>query len=132
MAVLLNLKLWAYAALAVLILAVLGFVYRAGGASARHDLDAYKLTQVESARKAALARAKAYDKAATDHEAFKALEEKLHAQRQKIVTRIVTRPVYLRECFDADGLGLLNDAIAGRASAGQPAPAVPGPAKPAR
>lgn len=48
MAVLLNVKVWAYAALFVLILAVLGFVYRAGGATARADLAAYKLSQQEA------------------------------------------------------------------------------------
>lgn len=48
MTALLNPRMWAYAALFVLILAVLGFVYRAGGASARSDLAAYKLSQQEA------------------------------------------------------------------------------------
>lgn len=42
----------------------------------------------------------------------------------KEVERVVEKPVYLAQCFDADGLRVLNAAITGTAP-GQPAPAVP-------
>lgn len=72
------------------------------------------------------------DEAAGGHETFKAAEEIRYVTRTKIVDRIVDRPVYRSACFDDDGLQLVNDAIAGTDSAGQPAAALPGPAAPAQ
>lgn len=68
------------------------------------------------------------DEAATKHEGFKAKEEVRYVTRTKEVERIVERPVYRNICIDADGLRILNDEIAGREPASEPAPAVPGPA----
>lgn len=68
------------------------------------------------------------DDAAARHESFKKTEEIRYVTRTKIVDRIVDRPVYRSACFDDDGLQLVNAAIAGTDSAGQPASAVPGPA----
>jgi hypothetical protein len=41
------------------------------------------------------------------------------------VDKVVSRDVYRNVCLDSDGVRLVNDALAGRASAGQPADAVP-------
>jgi hypothetical protein len=43
----------------------------------------------------------------------------------KRVETYIDRPVYQRECLDDDGLRDANVALAGRASSGEPAPAVP-------
>lgn len=40
------------------------------------------------------------------------------------VEKVVTRDVYRNVCLDSDGVRLVNDALAGRASAGQSADAV--------
>lgn len=59
-----------------------------------------------------------------------------HQARERIVIqevqRIVERPVYAGTCFDADGLRIIADDIAGRAApaASSPAPAVPHAARP--
>jgi len=72
------------------------------------------------------------DDAAQAHEGFKAKTEIVYVDRIKRVDRIVERPVYAAQCWDADGLRELNAAIAGREPSGEPAPAVPRPAEPAR
>lgn len=129
MTALLNPRVW----LAVILAAFLAFThfsaYRSGRAAVRTEFDAYKLSQQESARKAALARAKAQDAAATSHEQFKAQEEIRYVDRIKIVRQLVDRPVYRNVCVDPDGLRELNAAIRGAGSS-QPAPAVPAAAKP--
>lgn len=71
---------------------------------------------------------KRVDVAAEGHEQFKAKEEIRYVEITKTVTRLVDRPVYRNVCVDDDGVRLLNDAIAGREGAGEPAPAVPGSA----
>ncbi len=43
---------------------------------------------------------------------------------EREVERVVEKPVYLAQCFDADGLRVLNAAITGT-TPGQPAPTVP-------
>lgn len=69
--------------------------------------------------------------AAAGHEEFKAEEEIRYVTITKIVTKLVDRPVYRNVCFDDDGRRLLNDAAAGAVPGrGEPAAAVPGPAKP--
>ncbi|QNK67824.1 hypothetical protein [Variovorax sp. PAMC26660] len=72
------------------------------------------------------------DVAAANHEAFKAEEQVRYVYRTQQVDRIVERPVYRDACFDDDGLRVLNDAIAGRAPAGEPATTLPGPGAGAR
>ena len=67
------------------------------------------------------------DEAAAAHEGFKAKTEIVYVDRIKRVDRIVERPVYSAQCWDADGLRELNDAIAGREAPSEPAPAVSGP-----
>lgn len=68
------------------------------------------------------------DEAATSHEDFKAKEDIRYVERIKVVREIVERPVYRNTCVDPDGLRLINSAIRGE-DPGQPAPAVPGPAR---
>ena len=51
---------------------------------------------------------------------------------ERVVDRVIeSNPVYLRECFTADGMLELNNSIRARPAASQPAPAVPasGPAR---
>lgn len=69
--------------------------------------------------------ARTSDAAAVRHEATRAA---LQQQRQVLtveVERVVERPVYVRECLDADGLRIVAAAALGASSPGQPAPAVP-------
>lgn len=72
------------------------------------------------------------DEAAAKHEEFKAKESVRYVYRTKIVDRIVERPGYAAQCWDADGLRVLNDAISGSQPTSEPAPAVSGPAAPSR
>lgn len=92
----------------------------------RHDANELARTRIEGRDQ--VKRMDRIDDAATRHEAFKKTEEIRYVTRTKIVDRIVDRPVYRSACFDDDGLQLINAAIGGADSAGQPAPAVPGPA----
>ena len=67
------------------------------------------------------------DAAASGHEATK---ERIRVEFQTVyrdVERVVEKPVYLRECLDADGLSALAHAIAGPRAASEPGAAVPGP-----
>jgi len=92
----------------------------------RYDARELERTRIETRDQ--VKRIDRIDDAAAGHETFKATEEIRYVDRIKIVDRIVDRPVYRSACFDDDGLQLVNDEIAGRDSAGQPAPAVSGPA----
>ena len=92
----------------------------------RHDANELARRRIEARDQ--VKRMDRIDDAAARHEAFKKTEEIRYVTRTKIVDRIVDRPVYRSACFDADGLQLVNAAIAGTDSAGQPASAVPGPA----
>ena len=87
---------------------------------------ANELARVRIAARDEVKRIERVDDAAVAHESFKTNEEIRYVTRTKIVERIVDRPVYRTACFDDDGLQLVNAAIAGADSAGQPAPAVPG------
>jgi hypothetical protein len=59
--------------------------------------------------------------AATDFEKDEAHAKVIYRDREKIVTKIVDRPVYRSQCFDADGVSVANSALAGtRAAPPQP------------
>lgn len=58
MKTLLNPRLWIWLGGLLLVCAVVGVIYRAGGASAREELANYRSTQTEAGRVAALAREK--------------------------------------------------------------------------
>lgn len=96
----------------------------------RHDAAELERVQLESSDR--LKKIERGDEAAQAHEATKAKEEIRYVYRTKIVDRIVERPGYAAQCWDADGLRVLNDAIAGREPAGEPAPAVRRPPEPSR
>jgi hypothetical protein len=54
---------------------------------------------------------------------------------QQVKTKIITRKIYLNQCFDADGLQLLNDARLANPASGSAsglAPALPAAPKPSR
>ena len=58
---------------------------------------------------------------------------KIHTVFQTIykdVDHVVEKPVYLNECFDADGLRLITTATRADPAASEPTPAVSGPAAP--
>jgi hypothetical protein len=71
------------------------------------------------------------DRAAAASAALEQAREQLNAKSQIItrtLTKVVTRRIYARACFDADGLRLANAALQGPAAdPGQPHPALPGP-----
>ena len=94
----------------------------------RHD--AQRAVEHAAAARDLAKRMDRVDEAATAHEEFKAKEEVRYVERVKVVRQLVDRPVYRNVCLDGDGVRLLNDAIAGREGAGQPAPTVPAAAKP--
>lgn len=89
----------------------------------RHD--SKELARQEIARESQRMRARAADSASERHEADKAslLDEfkPIHVE----VEHVVEKPVYRNVCLDADGLQLLERAIRGPATSGEPAPAVP-------
>lgn len=98
------------------------------------QVQAWRFKSIEHDRQVAqqrdtLKRQERADEAAASHEDFKAKEDVRHVERVKIVRQLVDRPVYRNVCIDGDGLRELNAAIRGQ-DPGQPAPAVPGPAKP--
>lgn len=74
------------------------------------------------------------DKAAAASTALEQAREQLNAKQQVItrtLTKVVTRRIYARACFDADGLQLANTALQGSAAdPGQPHGRVPGPHAP--
>lgn len=115
--------LYTYAGIALASLA-LGFLGGWKTEAWRHDaaqLDAQRAATAKFKRDE-----KRVDVAAVGHEEFKAKEEIVYVDRVRIVTKLVDRPVYRNQCIDDDGVRLLNDAIAGRPTAGEPAPAVRG------
>lgn len=59
-------------------------------------------------------------------EAAKAARKVIHDTQVRYVDRLVDRPLYARECLDADGLRIARAALAGQAAdPGVAAPAVP-------
>ena len=68
------------------------------------------------------------DKAAAGFEADKTKIRTQFLTITKEVERVTQSPVYSNICVDDDGLRLIATAINPAAAAGQPAPAVPGPA----
>lgn len=64
------------------------------------------------------------DTRAVKHEEFKAKEKVRYVTIKEVEEKIVDRPIYLNQCFDDDGVRLINEAIAGTAPS-QLAPALP-------
>lgn len=68
------------------------------------------------------------DTAAGKYEADRARIRTEYVTVTERVDHVVQNPAYGDSCLDADGLRVLSDAIRGTEAAGQPAPALPGPA----
>ncbi len=66
--------------------------------------------------------------AAAEHEKDKANDQERIRTIRVTVDKIVDRPVYRRECLDADGLRALADALGHPAAATQPGATLPRPA----
>jgi len=75
-------------------------------------------------------RSKDADTAAAFYEKSKATQDVRERIVVKEVTRVVEKPVYLRECLDDDGLRILSEDVQSRAAPGEPAPAVPAASAP--
>lgn len=73
--------------------------------------------EVDSAEKKALeVVTQQIDTRAVNHEQFKAKERVRYVTIEKEVEKIVDRPIYVTtQCFDDDGVRLLNEAITGAA-----------------
>ena len=109
------------------ICAVVAFLMGAGAA--------YNLTADHydaKAAKAQQAAAEAYQARTTELNDIAAQLEQSRHDRKTIyrtitrdVEKVVTRDVYRNACLDPDGLRIVNDALAGRASAGHPDAAMP-------
>ena len=96
-------------------LAVIGLLFGAWQADRRTQ---YRRGQADKAAEISLALAKAAQKQAeqarqvsADYQAGKAEREQKERIRYVEVQKIVERPVYQSDCFDADGLRQLNAAI---------------------
>jgi len=86
---------------------------------------AYIHAQEQAAIDAALARA---NSAESDLATERAKNHVVYQTITREVDRLVDRPVYRADCFDADGLRLANAALAGQAASTAAAPsAVPAP-----
>lgn len=121
--------MYAYLAVAAVCLLV-GFGGGWKTQSWRYDAAELERTRIESRDR--VKKIERGDDAAVAHEDTKAKEEVRYVTVIKKVDRIVGRPVYARTCFDDDGLRVLNAAISGSESAGEPPAKMPGPATPAR
>jgi hypothetical protein len=99
------------------------------GATAAYKItsDHYKAAAAEQERAAAVAyaqRTEQLNAVSADLERARHERKIVYKTITQQVDRIVTRDVYRNTCLDADGVSIINDALAGRASAGQPADAV--------
>lgn len=96
---------------------------------------AWKLTADHYRAKAAaaeLAAAEAYQARTVELNAIAAQLEQARHDRKTVyrtitrdVEKVVTRDVYRNVCLDPDGVRIVNDALAGRASSGELAPSMP-------
>ena len=112
---------------ALLIAAGIGLAAGAGAA--------YKITSDHYDAAAARAQqeaAAAYQARTVELNAIAAqLEQSRHERKivyrsiARDVEKVVTRDVYRNVCLDADGVRIVNDALAGRTGTGQPADAMP-------
>ncbi|MGH6625131.1 MAG: hypothetical protein ACRECD_01065 [Burkholderiaceae bacterium] len=126
MMALLSPRLWLAIGLAASLALSHGWMYRAGKAAVRADWADERAQQAEQRRhqeRAASAASAAHEKDKTDD------NRRINTLRVE-VEKIVERPVYLRACFDDDGLRSLAGALGQPAPAAQPGHALPGPAAP--
>lgn len=111
-------------------LAIVAAVAFAVGAGSAYKLTADHFHAV--AAKAQQEAAEAYQARTVELNTIAAQLEQSRHDRKTIyrtitrdVEKVVTRDLYRNECLDSDGLRIVNDALAGRASAGQPAASLP-------
>jgi len=114
------LPIWAYGA-AALVLAAGGFIggYRVSTDHWKAQLVTAQVEHDEEIRHANLVN----NAIAAQLEESRANVRTVYKTITKRVEKIVDRPVYVRECFDDDGLSIANDALRGQA---------PDPGKPDR
>jgi hypothetical protein len=111
----------------ILIAALVGMAVGAGGAG-KVVADHYRAEaaqQKEADAKAYQARTLQLNDVSAELERAKSEKQIVYRTITKRVETYIDRPVYQRECLDDDGLRDANAALAGRASSGEPAPAVP-------
>ena len=101
------------------------------GATAAYKLtaDHYQTAAAEQERAAAVAyaqRTEQLNAVSADLERARHERKIVYKTITQQVEKVVERDLYRQPCLDPDGVRLVNDALAGRASAGQPADAVPG------
>jgi hypothetical protein len=107
----------------------------AGGGLAAGASAAYKITADHydaMAAKAQKEAADAYQARTVELNAIAAQLEQVRHERKIVyrtiardVEKVVTRDVYRNVCLDADGVRIINDALAGRASPSEPAATMP-------
>lgn len=104
-----------YAGLAIAAMAGIGWGYhtvkQSGFDEAKAECVAAGVAQAKREKEAS-------DKAAADLAAERAKQKIVIQKRTVYVDKIVDRPVYRNQCFDADGLRCLNAAINGTDAAG--------------
>jgi hypothetical protein len=111
---------------------VAALIYAAGAASGwRVESWHRDALELKSEKIAELQVKAEQEKAAAASAALEQTREQLNAKSQIItrtLTKVVTRRIYARACFDADGLRLANAALQGPAAdTGKPDVKVPGP-----
>lgn len=87
--------------------------------------DADDRVAIEQSARDAQRRAEHADTAAVGYEVAKATQDVRERVVIKEVVRVVSKPVYLRECLDDDGLRILAEDVHSRTAPGGAAPAVP-------
>lgn len=95
----------------------------AGAAVQQWRWGAADAERVEREAEAARLQRRAADAAAVRHEGLRAQLAREQIVLTREVDRVVEKAVYRAECFDADGLRIVQAAIGG--DPGQPAPALP-------
>lgn len=98
------------------------------GASYKVTANHYQAAAAEQERAAAVAyaeRTEQLNAVSADLERARNERKVVYKTITQRVDRIVTRDVYRNTCLDSDGLRTINDALAGRASSGEPAESLP-------
>jgi hypothetical protein len=90
-----------------------------GSAGSGYMAATWKCTSKENAFKAALVEAEkkrdkiSYD-AGLDFQKDKSNEQTIFVEVEKVVERIIRKDFYRDDCFDSDGVQVINDAVGGR------------------
>ena len=118
---LILLKYWKPIAFGLFLLALTAGSYFKGRADANSNC-AVKIAAMEAASQEIKdAEAAKAQKAATTLEQDNANAQVESKAREKVITKVVTRVVYARDCWDADGLSIAQSALAGpRATPAKP------------